>query len=152
MVSDLPHMTLRVAAYPTSLRPLSLGAWVTPGALAACALTLVYAVDPRASGNYPPCLFLYITGCYCPGCGALRALHSLLHGNLRDALGYNLLTVALLPFLASAYVYGFARQVSQRRLPNLRVSRHVAWTALVAILAFWVMRNVTVVPLSVLAP
>ena len=66
--------------------------WPALALLAAVGMGLVYFVDPRPAGNYPPCLFLYFTGCYCPGCGTLRALHRLLHGDLLGALGYNPLT------------------------------------------------------------
>ena len=133
-------------------KPLSLAAWAAPAAMAACLLALVCAVDPRTPGNYPPCLFLFFTGCYCPGCGTLRALHSLLHGNLRTALSYNLLTIALLPFLGGIYVYALVREVGLLRWSRPRVSRHVAWATLVVIMAFWVMRNAPVFPLSALAP
>ena len=132
--------------------PATLAAWLAPAALVGCGLALVYAVDPRTPGNYPPCLFLFITGCYCPGCGTLRALHSLLHGELRTALGYNLLTVALLPMLAAACAFGLAHTIAPHKIQSLRVSRHVAWTALVVVLAFWAMRNIPVSPLSALAP
>ena len=37
-------------------------------------------------GHYPTCPFLAITGWYCPGCGSLRAVHDLLHGDLAGAV------------------------------------------------------------------
>jgi len=138
--------------HPTARRPVTLAAWLTPPALVICGLALVNAVDPRIPGNYPPCLFLFVTGCYCPGCGTLRALHSLLHGDLRSALGYNALTVALLPILGAAYCYGVAHAVGRPAIPALRVSQRAAWAALVVVLAFWALRNIPVSPLSALAP
>ena len=139
-------------ANPAAVRPLILVVLTAPAILAACALTLVYAVDPRTSGNYPPCLFLFVTGCYCPGCGTLRALHALMHGNLREALGYNLLSVALFPLLGATYGYGLAHTVSRWPIPSLRVSQHTAWATLAVILAFWLLRNLPVSPFSMLAP
>ena len=133
-------------------KPVALAAWAAPALLAAFGLALLHAVDPRAQGNYPPCLFLFVTGCYCPGCGTLRAVHSLMHGDLRNALGYNLLTVALLPFLVIAYAYGLARTLGWHQIPVVRITPLVAWATLTVVLVFWAMRNVPVSPLSALAP
>ena len=36
-----------------------------------------------------PCLFRATTGYSCPGCGAQRALHSLMHGHFLEAIRYN---------------------------------------------------------------
>jgi Protein of unknown function (DUF2752) len=71
------------------------------GALGLAALCIF---DPATSGIFPPCPFRYLTGLYCPGCGSLRAIHQLLHGNLRAAWGMNPLTVILLPFIAYGIV------------------------------------------------
>ena len=46
----------------------------------AVALATLATVDPNQPGHYPTCPFLATTGFYCPGCGALRAVHDLLHG------------------------------------------------------------------------
>ena len=126
--------------------------WRLSALAGAFGTSVVYFIDPRVPGNYPPCLFLFVTGCYCPGCGTLRALHSLLHGDLISALGYNVLTIGLLPFLGAAYAYGLAQEIIPRRIPRLRVSQHAAWAALVVVLAFWALRNIPVSPLSALAP
>jgi hypothetical protein len=57
------------------------------------ATAYVGAVDPNQSGHYPTCPFLFLTGRYCPGCGSLRAVHALAHGDLGGAVGLNVLTV-----------------------------------------------------------
>ena len=41
--------------------------------IAAVALGVLYLFNPSASILYPTCPFLGLTGCYCPGCGSLRA-------------------------------------------------------------------------------
>lgn len=152
MASESAILPPPLSSSLSARKPATVAAWLASAVLATGALVLVYAVDPRTPGNYPPCLFLFLTGCYCPGCGTLRALHSLLHGNLRHALGYNTLTVALLPFLGAAYVFGFTRAVPGQPFPRFRISSRVAWVTLAVILTFWVVRNVPVFPLSVLAP
>lgn len=69
-------------------------------ALAAAAL--LYLVDPQTTPVYPPCLIRLHTGLSCPGCGATRALHALLHGRLEDAWKLNALWTAAAPVLAAA--------------------------------------------------
>jgi hypothetical protein len=75
-----------------------------------------------------------------------------LHGDLRNALGYNPLSIALLPFLGAAYLYSLAQAVGLRPMPWIRNPQHVAWVALAVILTFWLARNVPISPLSALAP
>jgi len=69
------------------------------GGLALCALgALVYfAVDPTKVAIFPQCMFHQVTGWDCPGCGAQRALHQLLHGNVVAALRLNAMFVLSLP-------------------------------------------------------
>ncbi len=127
-------------------------AWFGLGLLAAIGIGAVYFVDPRVAGNYPPCPFLYLTGCYCPGCGTLRAIHRLLHADLRGAIGYNALTVVLIPFLAVGVGDRTARLCGRALLPASTMSPQVAWVTLIAIIAFWALRNVPLHPFTALAP
>lgn len=64
------------------------------------ALVCLYAfVDPLSTGWMPKCMFRYITGLDCPGCGSQRALHSLLNGNISAAWEYNALVVLAIPLI-----------------------------------------------------
>ena len=65
----------------------------------ALALGLLYAIDP-AQVPWTICPVRAVSGLACPGCGSLRGLHHLLHGEYRAALGHNLLLVLTLPLLA----------------------------------------------------
>src|SRR5690606_39034263 len=76
------------------------------GATLAGVATLVVGVwllrtfDPNAASNpFPACVFLTLTGFYCAGCGATRALHALVHGDFTRALAMNPLLVAVLPLM-----------------------------------------------------
>ena len=61
--------------------------------------TVLFFFDPVRTWFYPQCLFHTLTGLQCPGCGSLRALHALLHGEIRRAVALNpLLFVAGLFF------------------------------------------------------
>jgi len=52
-------------------------------------IILLRVFDPATSGIFPPCPIRYLTGLYCPGCGSLRAMHALLHGELARAWAMN---------------------------------------------------------------
>lgn len=90
------------AAPAASARPPLLRRLGPPlAALAAVALPVGYvaAVDPNTPGHYPDCPFLAATGWWCPGCGGLRCVHALTHGDVLTALQDNapavLMTVVL---------------------------------------------------------
>jgi hypothetical protein len=59
-----------------------------------------FAFDPTKVPIFPQCMFHQVTGLDCPGCGAQRALHQLLHGNLIAALRLNAMFVLSLPLAA----------------------------------------------------
>ena len=114
----------------------------TAGAALAAA-TYVGLVDPNQSGHYPTCPFLAITGDYCPGCGSLRAVHALAHGDVGAAVGLNVLTVVGLVVVAG--FWGLWAVRCWRGQPRTRVAP--AWTlylALGAVVVFWIVRNLTV--------
>jgi hypothetical protein len=63
----------------------------TPAALllAAVGMVVLFLFDPATAGFYPTCLFRTFLGFQCPGCGSLRAVHQLLHGDLAAAWALN---------------------------------------------------------------
>jgi hypothetical protein len=109
-------------------------------------------VAPVAGGPYPPCPFHALTGLHCPGCGTLRCLHALFHGDLAQALAYNALTVLVLPFLLIwAGRWGLAaarnRPPRGRRVPGRWIR-----LLLMVVIAYWVLRNLPLPPFELLAP
>ena len=116
----------------------------------AAALGLVAAltglVAPSRPGTYPTCPFLAVTGLACPGCGSLRAMHALTHGDLLVAFDRNALFVVV---LAASAVIGV------RTLADRHVTRPRRWAGPVAalLLILWTFaRNLPVTPFPVLAP
>ena len=126
--------------------------YVAAGLLALGAAAMLYVLDPREPGNYPICPFLGLTGYHCPGCGTLRALHQLLHGSPLTALGYNPLTILSLPFLAYAFVAGGLRAFRAPAPAPIFIHPKLIWAMFFGIAAFWVLRNVPIEPLAILAP
>ena len=113
------------------------------GVAAAAAIGVVYVsdVDPGVAGHYPTCPFLAVTGLYCPGCGTLRAVHAMGHGDLTTAWARNPLAVVGLAYLLVTWVLWFERTATGRR-PSWLAPPWVLYGVLAAILMFWVLRNV----------
>ena len=101
----------------------------------------VTAVDPNTAGHYPTCPFLAVTGWYCPGCGALRAMHALGHGDVMTALARYPFAVVAFGYIAVTWVMWLRRSVTGRP-PRWLAPAWVLHGVLGAILAFWVLRNV----------
>lgn len=84
------------ASAPGRPRP---GRWWL-GAMTGGAFALLGAVlfvwDPAQHDFYPRCVFRALTGWECPGCGGLRAVHALLHGDLATAWRWHPLLVGAL--------------------------------------------------------
>ena len=124
-------------------RARALRAPVAAAGVALAATTYVGLVDPNQSGHYPTCPFLFITGYYCPGCGSLRAVHALTHGDVGAAVGLNVL--AVVGMVLAATIWGRWVLRSWRGQPRTRVAP--AWTlylALGVVVVFWNVRNLTV--------
>jgi hypothetical protein len=113
-------------------------------ALVAVMVVLIVAtVDPEESGHYPTCPFLALTGHWCPGCGSLRAIHALAHGQVATAASRNVLTVAALPLLGWLWLRWVGR--SWRGEPRPQPARPVlVWALLALVLVFWLVRNLSV--------
>lgn len=107
------------------------------------AVAVVAVVDPNEPGHYPTCPFLALTGQFCPGCGSLRAMHALAHGQLTTALGLNVLTVlALLP-LGVIWLRWVRRKWTGQSRRSVAPA-NALWALLVVVIAFTVVRNLAV--------
>lgn len=115
-------------------------------------LTILRISNPASSGMFPPCPFLWLTGFYCPGCGSLRALHQLLHGNFRAALSLNAFALLSLPFLAYGVVSRAAFLIRSRYLPRVFLPSWTIWALGCAIVLFGIVRNLPMYPFRLLAP
>ena len=110
-------------------------------AAAAGVAALLAVVDPYEAGHYPSCPFLAVTGFYCPGCGSLRAIHDLAHGDPGGALSRNPLTVVVLVGLAIAWGV-WARRLWRGRQRTWAAPPVLLYGLLTLVLAFWALRNV----------
>ena len=118
--------------------------------IAAAALVYLYFTG-EGEGAGIPCMFHQITGFYCSGCGASRALRSILHFDFYQALRYNAIFTICLPLFA---VYFTSLSVSYIRFGKDRVSEKISMKIIyifVAIaLVYGILRNIPA--FSFLAP
>ena len=109
--------------------------------LVLCAIATVYLLfDPSRVGWFPRCPFRTLTGWLCPGCGSQRAFHSLLHGDIGAAWGYNPALVIGIPLV----ILLLFSELRRTRAPRFyRQLHHPAFiiALFIAIVAWWIGRN-----------
>ena len=117
---------------------------------AAAALLYLYFTG-EGEGAGIPCVFYQITGFYCSGCGASRALRSVLHLDFYQAIRYNAVFTLALPFFA---VYSGTLAASYIRFGKDRISgkipAKILWIFIAAALVYGFLRNIPA--FSILAP
>jgi hypothetical protein len=116
------------------------------------AVAVIWLIDPRQL-PLPSCWFHRITGLYCPGCGATRATHDMLHGDIASALRHNALWTLGLPLALYAAASETLMLLGRRPLwgnPSRR-SWLVCTVACVAV-AFFLLRNIPLWPFVLLVP
>jgi len=114
------------------------------GALLAVGLLGVYFFLDPEHHFFPKCPFLWLTGWKCPGCGAQRAVHHLLHGNVLEAFRVNFLFVLAFPYVLFGLVLEYTAW-GQRQIPIRRTwyGYRAAMLALVVVVAFAIARNIS---------
>ena len=121
------------------------------GLLALAGVLMLYReVDPTSTHLFPKCLFLDVTGLYCPGCGSQRAVHALLNGQFVAAIGFNAMLVIAAPVACIGWLLPQIKRFTNQQRQYHPVVLHRAIPVLV--IGFWIARNITLFPFSVLAP
>jgi hypothetical protein len=114
---------------------------VTIGGLT-LATTALFVRDPHQHGSWGFCPMYAATGIYCPGCGGLRAVNDLTHGQVGAAFSSNILVTALIPVAVVLLgLWAVDRWRGRyRRIPWQRL-RPVIYGLLVVMALFTVARN-----------
>lgn len=104
-----------------------------------CFCWYCYTHDPEQGFSFK-CTFRLLTGYDCPGCGSQRAFHALLHGKFARAWEFN----PMVFFAVPAAVYYLIVEGGRYRWPRLyaaSVNPYIVSAIFVAIIAFWIGRN-----------
>jgi hypothetical protein len=140
-VSDGPPLTRRTRG--PGYRAALAHPFTVAGA-AVVAVSYLAVVDPNQPGHYPSCPIRWLTGYWCPGCGGLRAVHDLAHGQIGSALSANLVVVIMVPVMVTLWARWVVTR-SARGRAEPRTSRPgppwLFWSLLVTVVIFWGLRN-----------
>ena len=137
---------------PATSQGLSPAAWsllfLSLLALGAGLLTL-FQFDPETVDWLPKCPVYQVFGWHCPGCGATRAAHALLNGNVSGAMAKNPLLITAGPFLVA-----FCFWKRRRSGPGwaTTISARAVLVFLCVLVTFAVLRNLPGYPFELLAP
>ncbi len=101
-----------------------------------------YANDPSNSeAIFIGCISKTVSGLDCPGCGAQRAFHELLHGNFIKAAQLNLLIYFFAPLLLFIFLKMTLKPFNIN-LPDIIISTKWLITLLVLMIIFTIIRNI----------
>lgn len=90
---------------------------------------------------YPPCPWYFLTKTYCPGCGSLRGLNGMIHGNLLSMFKHNILAGFSLPFLLYSYISIAIKGMKGYQLPNLGFTKAEIYFLLILLIIYAILRN-----------
>ena len=102
--------------------------------------------EPGKTGLFPVCLFRFLTGYQCPGCGSTRAMHQLLHGHVVSAFELNPFFLVAIPFLLYALI-SYSVIVMRGGVPaHNRLPAPYIYALFFVVLSFWIFRNTPFYP------
>lgn len=132
-----PHQPTQVGRWERVRAPL-----LTIGGLSAATLAL-HLRDPHEQNSWGLCPSAAL-GFWCPGCGGLRAVNDLTHGEVGAALSSNLLVTLLIPVAVVGLAVWFVRRWQGHTKPHdpVLVTRLTVVGVTVAIV-FAIVRNLS---------
>ena len=102
-------------------------------------------VNPNEAGHYPVCPSRALLGIDCPGCGGMRGMYCLMHGDVAGALNHNLLLLAIVPIALVLWALWMVRAIRGVYPPvthsQYKFRNRLLIGGLVVMLAFGVIRN-----------
>ena len=121
------------------------------GALAAGACAVVWFADPTTPGGFLPlCPTKALLGIDCPGCGTLRMIYSVLHGDIVSAVRFNALAVVALGFVIVAYALWTYGRIVDRKVLSWQHHRWAAPVTLAVVVVWFVLRILPFEPFTAL--
>lgn len=104
--------------------------------------TLLFFFNPEETIWLPKCAFFMLTGYQCPSCGGQRAVYSLLHGHINEALGYNPFLVISIPYAFAIVLAWLVPEGKLRRLNRFCFHPATVYVYLIVMVGWWVIRNI----------
>jgi hypothetical protein len=114
--------------------------------------SLFFYFNPGEASFFVPCPLRYVTGLECPGCGSQRAIHQLLHGNLKTAFGLNpflIFSIPLIGYGLGTKIYNYLFDDSHRVL--LFYDKRFIYGYFGLAILFAIARNINAYPFTLLS-
>jgi hypothetical protein len=106
----------------------------------------LFVFEPGKTGLFPVCLFRFLTGYQCPGCGSTRAAHQLLHGHVVAAFTLNPFFLLAIPFLLYALIR-YSAIVMRGGIPTRNtLPAPYIYALFFVVVSFWIFRNTPFYP------
>ncbi len=110
--------------------------------LAGAAAILLLVFFPISKYHfYPVCPWYGLTHTYCPGCGTMRGIDHVLHGDLLGLFKANKIGIVFIPILLWEYIQRGVQGIAGYRLPELTLSKIELYILIILIVVYWVARN-----------
>lgn len=106
-------------------------------------IAIYYFVNPLIASFPIKCVWHELTGTQCPACGFQRAVHSLSHGRVLEALNYNYFFVISIPYATLAILstwYNYNHIFD--RLRDFVYHRYALKSYVVIYFVWWIVRNI----------
>lgn len=116
--------------------------------LLAVVIPIYYWFDPSQYDFMPKCVFKTLLHIECPGCGFQRALHALLHGDIRASLAFNPFLIVSIPILIIACTNELIithSQTTARTFRLIKINKWILHVYIVLFLAWFVIRNINII-------
>lgn len=114
--------------------------WLLPGAF--CTAAALYVLFCLYSRTMPRCVFKWITGWDCPGCGSQRAVRALFAGHPWEAWSYNLLLPFIMVYLLLLLILPSVKGTGAKRVYGAVTSAPAVWILLSVVVVWWIVRNI----------
>ena len=102
-----------------------------------------YFFNPESNSFLLKCPFKFFTGLDCPGCGSQRALHSLLHGEWKQAFSYNPLFIIAIPYVFTATLFElFGLKYRFPKAHKILFGQSAIYVIVVIVILYFISRNV----------
>ncbi|MFT5677948.1 DUF2752 domain-containing protein [Patiriisocius sp. Uisw_047] len=114
--------------------------------------SIYFYFNPGDTSFFVPCPLRYVTGLECPGCGSQRAIHQLLHGNLKSAFGLNpflILSIPLIGYGLGTKIYNYLFDGSHRVM--LFYDKRFIYGYFGLAILFAIARNINAYPFTLLS-
>lgn len=112
-------------------------------AIVTIVLSILFILDPEKTLLMPKCPFYVFTGLKCPSCGIQRAIHSLLHFEIIQAIKYNFFLVLSIPYAVLLVIVTWLDPNNKmKRIKSFCYSNKTVYSYLFVMMTWCVVRNI----------